>query len=440
MGDRRFAEPPCRRHAWTSAIEDRYSPRGNRSPWEPVIATNQPGRPIEAAFDPVAESLPVGSGLTIATVIVLIGIFGASQGLCYPLFSLILQHQGVDSGLIGLNSAMMPVGMIAFAPLLPAATRRFGSAAVGLSCTVLLMVSLGLMGLVQNVWFWFPVRFLLGLGISGLYVTSEIWINVMGSPLRRGQRLGLFASALSLGVAGGPFLIIVTGTSGWPPFLTAMSIMSVAILLLLLVFRRLPDVGTERGGSLRAFLPLAPRLLAIVGLMSAFDQAMLSLFPVFGTANGLGEREIAFAITVWAIGNILFQVPIGWLADRWSRRGTMALLCIVTVIGAALLPLVVRSPRLLWPMLLVWGPAAYGIYTLATVELGVRFRGSLLLAGNAAFAVMWGVGGMVGPPALGLAIDRFGPDGLPAGLGVIYLALLACVLVPSTPRGQRARH
>ena len=356
-------------------------------------------------------------------------MFGVCQGLCYPLFSLILQEQGVDTALIGLSSAMMPVGMVAFAPLLPLATRRFGSTAVALSCTVLLLVGLGCMGLVQNVWFWFPMRFLLGLGISGLFVSSEVWINTMGSPAGRGQRLGFFASSLSLGVAVGPFLLTVTGTRGWPPFLAGMGVVGVAVLLLLLVFRQLPDAGAEKGGSIRAFLPLAPGLLLIVGLVAAYDQALLALFPVYGTDNGLSEPEIAFAITVWAAGNILFPIPIGWLADRWSRRGTMAVLCILTVAGAALLPFVMRPPWLLWLLLFAWGPAAYNVYTLAIIELGARFKGTLLLAGNSAFAVMWGIGGMTGPPAVGLAVDRFGANGLPAGLAIMYLLLLGFVLI-----------
>lgn len=406
-------------------MADESSRRGARIPPPPATRT------VEETHrtDPGIEDSSAGNAVAITTVILLIGVFGVSQGLCYPLFSLILQDQGVDSALIGLNSAMMPIGMVVFAPLLPLATRRLGSTTVALSCTVLLLVSLGFMGLVQNVWFWFPMRFLLGLGISGLFVTSEIWINIMGSSQGRGRRLGLFSSSLSLGVAAGPFLLTVTGTKGWPPFLAGLAIVAVAIVLLLLVFRRLPDVGTEQGGSIRAFLPLAPGLLLIVGLVAAFDQALLALFPVYGTTRGLTEREIAFAITVWATGNILFPIPIGWLADRWSRRGTMALLCVLTIAGAALLPLVMSSPKLLWLLLFVWGPSSYNVYTLAIIELGTRFKGTLLLAGNSAFAVMWGIGGMTGPPALGLAIDRFGVNGLPAGLAFMYLLLLGFVLL-----------
>lgn len=375
---------------------------------------------------------PTEDRLPIAVVILLIGIFGLTQGLCYPLFSLILQRQGVDSALIGLSSGATPVGMIAFAPLLPAATRWLGSAGIALACTVTIVALLALMGLVQNVWFWFPARFLLGFGISGLYVTSETWINVMGPARIRGRLMGIFATSLSLGFAVGPFVLIGTGSAGWPPFLAGIGIGSAAAVLLAIIFRRLPDLGRDEGGSILGFVPLAPALLAIVGIVAAFDQALLSLFPVYGAAKGLSEREIAAAITVWAAGNILFQVPIGWLADRWSRRSIMVLLCVATTAGSILLPFTMASPWLLCALLFVWGPSSYGVYTLAIIELGSRFRGTMLLAGNSAFAVMWGLGGMTGPPAVGLAIDRTGPDGFSLGLAAIYLALLVLVLLRRT--------
>ncbi len=42
-------------------------------------------------------------------------------------------------------------------------------------------------------------------------------------------------------------------------------------------------------------------------------------------------------------------------------------------------------------ILFVWGAGGYGIYAVALVNLGHRFSGSLLLAGNAAFAPVRGV-------------------------------------------------
>jgi hypothetical protein len=43
--------------------------------------------------------------------------------------------------------------------------------------------------------------------------------------------------------------------------------------------------------------------------------------------------------------------------------------------------------------------------------------------GNAAFALMWGVGGIIGPPVSGGAMELWGPEGLPVTLALVYAGL-----------------
>ncbi len=54
-------------------------------------------------------------------------MFGAAQGLSYPLFSLLMQKQGMSPAMIGLSAAMMPLGLIASAAFVPAAVRFVGA-------------------------------------------------------------------------------------------------------------------------------------------------------------------------------------------------------------------------------------------------------------------------------------------------------------------------
>ena len=387
-------------------------------------------------IEAVANSRVKSDVPSITVVILLVGLFGLSQGLTYPLLSLILERQGVDPALIGLSSAMTPLGIVAAAAILPAAASRIGSAPLALLSTLALAGMIGLIGLIQSIAVWIPLRFLLGCGISGLYVTSETWINSLAPAAQRGRILGLFSTSLSLGFACGPLVLIATGTTGAPPFWAAIGIELVGGALILGVFGRLPNVGARARVSVRRFVPLAPFLLLVVGVVAAYDQSFLTLFPIYVTAQGFSEHDTVVAVMVWAAGNILFQVPIGMLADRWSRRGTTLLLCSVTIAGAILLPAAVSSRVTLWPLLFVWGPASYGVYTLALGELGSVFKGGNLVAGNAAFAMMWGLGGLLGPSIIGLAMHASGPGGLPLALGCVYAILLTIAAMrrpPATP-------
>ncbi|HWL71754.1 MAG TPA: MFS transporter [Geminicoccus sp.] len=375
----------------------------------------------------------------VFVVILMASVFAMAQGLSYPLLAFILERQGVPPALIGLNTAMTPIGIIASSPLIPWFARRLGAAWLALCSALALAALLLTIGAWQSLPVWFVARFLLGFVVNGLFVTSETWVNLLAPPDRRGRLLGIFASSLSAGFALGPFTLTLTGTEGWPPFLVGVVVFLATALILFLARRRLPEIhgGHDGGehdgqmGSVLAFLPLAPFLLLSIGVVAAFDQSVLALLPSYGMSFGMPETSMATALGILIVGNILFQIPIGWLADRWSRRGTSLLLCGLTVLGALLLPLVIRTEALTYAMFFLWGSAAFGLYTVALIELGERFTGSMLLAGNAAFSLMWGIGGMVGPPLAGLAMTGFGPNGLPLAMGALYLLVMVTGAVPA---------
>jgi len=79
--------------------------------------------------------------------------------------------------------------------------------------------------------------------------------------------------------------------------------------------------------------------------------------------------------------------------------------------------------------MVVIGAASYGIYTMALIELGERFSGAMLVAGNAAFALAWGIGGIMMTPAIGQVMGVAGAGGLPLSLAAICLALALAVAV-----------
>ncbi len=118
------------------------------------------------------------------------------------------------------------------------------------------------------------------------------------------------------------------------------------------------------------------------------------------------------------------NIPVGWLADRWSRQGVLWVAVIATPLLALSLPVVVLTP-LLWPVALLLGTCAYAVYIIAMTVIGDRFQGRDLVAGSAAFAAMWGVGGIIGPPLAGFALDLLGPSGIAYTMATIYGGLIA---------------
>jgi MFS family permease len=309
----------------------------------------------------------------IAGVIATVSVFAIAQGLTYPLLSFILQRQGVSPAMIGLSAAMTPVGFILSAAMVPTLARRFGAGRTALTCAALSAVTLLLIGWTYNVYAWFLLRFLLGMVTNPLYVLSETWVIALAPAGRRGRIMGIYATVISLGFASGPLCLLAVGTEGWPPFMVGIGAFIACGACLASVLPRLPKAdNSESHVSVWAFMPLASLLLFTVVIAAGFEQTVLALLPVYGAHYSISAFDMSGLLTVLFAGNIAMQVPLGLLAERFSAR-LVRLACIcLTILGCALLPILIQTPWI-WPCLFIWGSASYGIYTMSIVELAERF-------------------------------------------------------------------
>jgi MFS family permease len=364
-----------------------------------------------------------------------LAMFGMAQGLSYPLFTLLMQRQGLSPALIGTSAAMMPLGLILSASFVPWAVRTFGARNVAVTCALVGAFCFFLIGSMQNWIGWFVIRFLLGFVINPLYVLGEVWALALAPPGKRGRVMGVFNAVMGAGYAVGPLSLTMIGVEGWPPFLIAIGGFLACGAILHLVSSGLAGFEGESGqaGGVFGFAMIAPALLAAVLSSSAVQQSTYSLTPVFGAAYGLPEAVLASLITALSLGNIVLQIPLGLAAERLGGRTMMLACALATACCALLLPTLVLTPAV-WPLLVVMGGVGYGVYTMALVELGNRFHGTTLVTGNAAFALMWGLGGIVGPPTSGALMQAIGPLGLPVVIAGLSSLLVTFALLRSLSR------
>jgi len=372
----------------------------------------------------------------LAGVTAALAMFGAAQGLSSPLFTLLMQKQGMSPALIGLSAAMMPLGLVLSASLVPAAVRLVGARTLAVSCSLIGALCFFAIGYLQDWVAWFVIRFIVGVIINPLYILGEVWALSLAPPSRRGRVMGIFNSVLGVGYATGPLVLTAVGTSGWVPFIVGIAGFVLCAVILRSVSASLAgfeDDGQPSGGLI-GFARLAPALLFAVLVSAAVQQSTYALIPVFGSGYGLPEAVLAALVMVLSLGNIFLQIPLGLLAERFGGRAMIIACAIATAVCAVLLPLLITTP-LIWAVLLVMGAVGYGVYTMALVELGSRFKGSALVSGNAAFALMWGAGGIVGPPSAGALMQAIGPLGLPTVIAWLDVPLVVfAVSRSSVPR------
>jgi len=352
-----------------------------------------------------------------------ITVFGFAFGMTYPLLSLILESRGVASDMIGINSAMMPIGILLFSSVIPAAAKRFGARNVAITAAIVTAMVILSYKVFDTLAAWFVIRLIQGMTISTLFVLSESWIVGSAGDHNRGKIVAIYASVLSGSFGAGPLLISFIGIEGWTPFVIGAAVITIGVIPFIFIRENPYDEPEETHASgIFGFAPKAPMLLAAVGTFAVFDAASLSLFPVYGIRNGLDLTTSANILTALILGNVLLQFPIGWLSDKFPHRLVLAGCALTTAVTLMLLPVFIDSV-FKWPLLVLMGTAGYGVYTVSLASLGNRFSGIELVNGSASFAVVWGFGALIGSVSGGWAMLGFGAHGLPISLALVYFLL-----------------
>ncbi|MCA3559989.1 MAG: MFS transporter [Aestuariivirga sp.] len=384
---------------------------------------------------PTAESSS-RTGIIIAALAT-VGACDIAFGLTLQLIPLLMNERGWPAWAIGLNSAMGPIGILMAGPFLPRIIARAGTKRSVLVIIGVLVVSLAAISSLP-VWMWFPLRFFFGLSTGALFVVSEAWILSAATSENRGRVMGIYTSLLSVTFATGPLILPWTGIQGFLPW--GIGIVCILLAILPLAFVKVSDEQFQRhagSSSFFGFVRRAPMLLYAIGAATLFDNVLIAFFTIYGIRNGLDLAVASRVLGIGIIGNVLLSYPLGWLADHWSRKAVMYLSAMLTVVLSLSL-LAVIGHWSVWPVMMVLAPMAFATYVVGLATMGDTFKGPDLMAGTAAVATMWGVGGLIGPPVAGAAIDLFGIHAMPLTLAFFYVLLLAGLVVTGGKLVRRA--
>jgi MFS family permease len=366
--------------------------------------------------------------INLFAAIAAITVFGFALGLMFPLLSLVMEKSGVSPKVIGYNTAMQPFGILLAGFIVPHVTWRYGTKPVAIAAALLTATLIVTYPFMPIFWGWFAMRLIQGFAVAVLFSVSEAWVVEAASGPARSRIMAVYTGVLSLSFGLGPALISLTGVDSFLPFgIGALFLLAGTVPMFF--YRATEAFAPEEGSgtlTIIGFARLAPILIAAVGMFAIIDAANLGLLPVYGVKQGLSQATASLMLTAFIVGNVVLQFPIGWIADHWSKRGMMSVCAIVTASGSALMPWAFGT-WLIWPVLVVTGAASAGIYTLALAELGERFTGHELVAGTAAFSTMWGGAALVGALLGGWAMERFGPDGLPYAIAVVFAGFIVMI-------------
>lgn len=373
----------------------------------------------------------------ILSAVAIVTLVGVSLSVSGPLLALEMERWGTPSTIAGLTATLAGVGNLLFVPFVPRLAARFG---VKWLVATMLLLAAGLhfaFWVLPNLWVWAAFRFMLGAAIGTLFVLSEYWISAAANPLRRGFIMGAYATALALGFAIGPLMLTVTGTQGMLPYAATAVLILTGLMPLKLIGPSAATVHGSPRASVLSFVRLAPAATLAALTVGAIEIGAFTQLSIHGLRMGWPEDSAAMLVSAFAIGNVLFQMPMGWLADRLDRRKILLGIALSATVIACCLPL---TGSAFWPhagLLMLLGGLVGALYTVGLAHLSSRFAQADLVSANAAFVMLYSVGQMAGPPLLGAGIDVAGTWGVPVTVAMV-LALYGFV-VASRLRAGPAR-
>ena len=356
-----------------------------------------------------------------------VSIVGLSTGLTIPLVSLLLSQRGVASDWLGIAAAMPAIGMLLASLCAHRLSKHLANKTLLLFASGLSALSILAIAFSDSLMWLMAWRFLMGVGCGLLVVLGETWVNVISAPQWRGRCVAAYATMYTLCQVAGPSVLAWFGSNAvWPLWIAfACNVLGFALLLPSKCEMALGEETGKHSMTPLAVIRFAPAVILAIFTFAFFDTAMLALLPLYGLQYGLSEQTAVLAVSVLFIGDALFQMPLGWLADRFGAKRVHSYCARFFIVFLLVLPWAMSSMAL-WLVLLLLGASAGGLYTLGLIRVGGRFEGQDLVAANAAIGIVWGVGSLTGPIISNGLMNVLGSNGLLYGLVGLSVAFLLC--------------
>lgn len=366
-----------------------------------------------------------------------------SLGLARFSYALLLGPMRADLGWSYFTAGAMNTGNAAGyllgALLMPGAMARFGPRAALVSGGMAAAALLALHGLVSSNTLLALLRLLSGAASAATFVAGGLLAARLGSraapQISPGLVLGLYYGGTGLGIVVSAFLVpaamlpaaMLPAISGagavhaWQPAWLALGAVA-ALMTALMAAGTPPDAPAAAAASARLPVPWRRLGWALAGYF-LFGLGYIGYMTFIVTL--LREQQLgAGVITAFYVTLGLGVVASSWLwaglLQRWHGGAPMAVLNALLATATAL-PVISAHPVAVFASGALFGAVFLSVVASTTALVRHNLPLAAWPGGIAGFTIVFAVGQIAGPSAVGLIAD--GPGGLARGLAISAAAL-----------------
>ncbi|MDT2048442.1 MFS transporter [Priestia flexa] len=370
----------------------------------------------------------------------LVAISGFSQGMLLPLIAIIFEKDGVSSTLNGLNAAGLYIGILLASPFMEPLLRKYGYKPIIMWGGALVILSLFLFPLWKSVTFWFLLRLAIGIGDHALHFATQTWITAFSPVEKRGRNISLYGLSFGIGFAVGPLMANLVNVSESLPFIFSAFICFITWAFLFLLKNEIPT-GDEEISTMSFAATMKRFSQAIKYGWIAFlpplgygflESSLNGSFPIYGLRIGLNVEFISLLLTSFAVGGIIFQLPLGMLSDKYGRKFVLHWILFLGS-GAFLLATLLESTTIpLLTCLFIGGMLLGSTFSLGISYMTDLMPNSLLPTGNLLCGIAFSVGSLAGPYLGGTFIGLFEGLSFFVVISSVLFLIFLCVFLFGT--------
>ena len=218
------------------------------------------------------------------------------------------------------------------------------------------------------------------------------------------------------------------------PFILSACISLLFCLALLWLKNEYPESKSENSTMFGTFKHFGHAWkYAWVALLFPFTYGFLEaslngIFPVYALKIGIDVKDVSIILPAFAIGSIVFQLPLGIISDRLGRRKVLIIAMIFGVLFFSLAGIMQHSVIGLFISFFIAGMFVGSVYSLGVSYMTDLVSKDLLPAGNILCSLLYSIGSIGGPFIEGLAMQNVEGMNLFYSISFILILVLIALL------------
>jgi len=255
----------------------------------------------------------------IGVVIIATNIVQLANGFFGTFISLRIGLENFAATIAGFVLSSYYAGFTAGAFFSGRIIERFGHIRAYAAFCGLVVAAAAVMPLIVQPVPWLALRVIVGFGCVGLFVTTESWLSSKAQRSERGRIFSIYRVGTFIALGLGQLLIGRTEIKTAAPFNIVIALFAVALVLVSTTRANPPQIVAVARLPYGRLTWQAPVAVAGAVLSGLIASAFYALVPVWMQGRGIDRPTIGLVMLAAVLGGLAFQIPVGWLSDRFNR-------------------------------------------------------------------------------------------------------------------------